>query len=240
MKKQLKKILDTFGLEVSRNKPGQKYGKSPGYHRLDRLPNIKTIIDVGIGHSGSPFLYKRNWNPYFICIDPLNEAKQFIETNLKSDSFTFFQCAAGSEQKQNISFYVSSIPSRTSLLDRTNHDDASTPKELRYTDIKRLDDLIDANEITHPSLLKIDIEGGEMECLKGGEKLAESTNYILQELPLTYNYSQTYKFSEIIVFLANLNFQPLMVLKAGNNNLDLLFCKEDDPIRSDLAYGNQK
>lgn len=237
MKIVAKKIFDWIGLEISRKKLGKKYGKVPGYHRLDRLPSMKTVIDVGVGHNGSSFLYERGWDPYFICIDPLDESRQAVKSMLPKERVNFIQCAVGKEKKEQVLFNVSAVPSRTSLLQRNRHDEASTPNEVRITTIECLDDIVTDEDVQSPALLKIDIEGGELDCLKGAKRLLNRIDYLLIELPLTDNYNNSYRFSDVICFLKYFKFQPLLVLKAGNNNVDFLFCKESDPLRKELSYG---
>jgi len=214
----------------------QAWGAVPGYHRLDKLPGISMVIDVGVGHRGSPFLYTRFPQAYFISIDPLREAEEILHKYLNSSNSRFIQAAAGKERR-DIEFQVSRVPSRSSLYDRVQHDTNSMPVETRKAQMDLLDNLLRGVEIQSPALLKIDIEGGELDCLIGGEETVKSVDYIVLELPLTCNYRNSYRFSEVIAFLAECNFEVFQTLKAGNNSIDLLFSRNDDPIREIWSYG---
>ncbi len=214
----------------------KKYGPTPGYHRLDKLPRIATVIDVGVGHNGSAFLYKRFPDAFFISIDPLREAQEAVNRHLGRNNNHFILAAVGMTKKI-IEFHVSRTPSRTSLLQRTRHDDHSTPTETRHAQMDRLDNLLQDFEMDRPVLLKVDIEGYELDCLKSGDETVKKVDYIILELPLTNNFQETYHFSQVIAFLGERKFEPFQVLKAGNNNIDFLFCRVDDPLRTKWAYG---
>lgn len=99
-----------------------------------------------------------------------------------------------------------------------------------------LDSLLQDMEIMRPALLRIDIEGGEFDCLLGGEKTMTKIDYIVVELPLVNKYKMGYRFSEVISFLAERNFEVFQVLKAGNNNIEMLFSRVDDSIRDTWVY----
>ncbi|MCH8475754.1 MAG: FkbM family methyltransferase [Opitutales bacterium] len=237
----LQRIIQRAGRKIEKvglklNQSAVKYGPHPGYHRLDKLPFLSTVIDIGVGHNGSPFLYDRFPSAFFISIDPLREAEDAVQRNLKNKKNSFILAAVGKQQK-TIQFQVSQTPSRTSLLQRTGEDNDSRPMETREAKMDRLDNLLANLDFARPALLKIDIEGGEYDCLQGGEETLKRVDYVHLELSLTDNYYNSYRFSEVIAFLASRNFEVFQVLKAGNNNVDLLFCLNNDPIRKKWAYG---
>lgn len=228
----------------------------PSYGRLKKLPEIGTVIDVGVGDQGSPFLYSRFPNARFISIDPLTEAAMAVKRYLPSAENPFIQTALGAKDIASIKVEVSRKASRTSLLQRVQHDGMSQPVEERQITVRKLDSVmnelgytLDAvsctldeprHSIGTPILLKIDTEGYELECLRGAEQTLTIVSYVLLEAPLTLNFTNSYTFSEIVAFMAERQFEVFQILKAGNNNVDLLFCKSEDPLRRDWSYGNQK
>lgn len=205
----------------------------PGYHRLDDLPSLETIVDIGVGHQGSFFLYDRFPNSYFISIDPLSEAEKIVNDLINNGRLNgcFIRAAAGKETKE-VSFTVSSSPSQSSLFQRTRHNQHSRAIESRTTTVDRLDNLLGKIHIQRPALLKADVEGGEYDCLLGATQTLEMMDYIILELPLTANYHDAYRFSDAISLLANYRFEAYQVLKASRQTMDLLFTREDDPVRT--------
>lgn len=137
IKRIVHNLLGRLGYQIIRTDPtskNKKYGPIPGYHRLDKLPPLSTVIDIGVGHQGSPFLYTRFTDADFISIDPLQEAEEAVQEKLGSNSSRFIRAAVGRTQ-QSIELKVSQTPSRTSLLERTKHDSHSRSTETRRAQI---------------------------------------------------------------------------------------------------------
>lgn len=216
--------------------------RNPSYRRLEKLPEVSTVIDVGVGDQGSPFLYSRFPMAFFVSIDPLHECSEILDQYLGEGRHVFIQTAVGSEESEE-TISVSAKPSRTSLLERVQHDDKSKATEERTITIRRLDGIIDGVEwdlgpLKTPILLKVDTEGFELECLLGAPKMLDKCSYVILEVPLTDNFNNSYRFSEIIGFMSQSGFEVFQVLKAGNNNADLLFSRVGDPIRRQWSYGD--
>lgn len=216
--------------------------RHPRYTRLTKIPSVATIIDVGVGDQGTPFLYSAFPEAFFVSIDPLIEAARAVGQLLPESRSFFVQTAVGSEESE-VSFHVSSKPSRTSLLRRVKDDASSASVEKRMTRIRRLDDVTQEAEsslgsLKQPLMLKVDIEGYELECLVGATRTISQASYVLVEAPLTENFENSYRFSDLIGLMANNNFEVFQILKAGNNSIDLLFARADSPIRRMWTYGN--
>lgn len=215
--------------------------KQPSYARLGKIPAMSTVIDVGVGDGGSPFLYSHSPNAFFVSIDPLGECARAVERHLSKDQSVFVQTALGSKDTE-ATIRVSRKLSRTSLLNRVKHDENSYPTEERAIKIRRLDVVVEELEqaqkfLKAPILLKIDVEGYELECLRGASVTLERCAFVILEAPLTENFAGSYKFSDLIAAMSEKGFEVFQVLKAGNNSIDLLFGKVDDPLRRIWSYG---
>ena len=75
----------------------EKTGMYIDWDQLKNLPNVNTIIDIGVGKNGTENLYKRFSSSKLILIDPLIEAKNYANKNLKHRDYEFFQYAVGEE-----------------------------------------------------------------------------------------------------------------------------------------------
>lgn len=238
----LSSILEKRGWKVTKDvepPPTRKFGSTPGYHRLEKLPQLATIIDIGVGDEGSPFLYERFQDAFYISIDPVAESEEAVKKHLGSDQNVFIGKALGSE-KGTIELEVSSKASRTSLLERTDYDDKSEITEKREVEIDTLDNVVSSYDIKSPSLLKIDVEGGELEVLKSGMETLKQVDYVVLEMPLTINFEGSYSFSDAVLFMKENDFEVFQILKAHNRNSDVLFCKSDDKIREEWAKNDEK
>ncbi len=242
--KILNVVLSKRGWEITRKKKSKKqktrkFGAEPGYHRLDKLPPLSTIIDVGVGDEGSPFLYERFKDAFYISIDPVAESENAVKQHLKDAQSVFIEKALGSEIGV-IELEVSNKTSRTSLYERTEYDSKSEITEKREVLIDTLDRVISDFKIKSPSLLKIDTEGGELEVLRSGKKTLKKIDYVVLELPLTKNFENSYTFSDAILAMRENGFEVFQILKAQNRTADVLFCKSDDKIRQEWAKDDEK
>ena len=55
-------------------------------------------------------------------------------------------------------------------------------KKIEKTSIKRLDEIIKKSEIKRPSMMKLDVQGYELEVLKGSKKLLKNIDFIITEI----------------------------------------------------------
>lgn len=234
IKKFLVALLSKRGLEIVKKKGNKKSKSFPGYHRLDKLPDLSSIIDIGVGDEGSPFLYDRFKNAYYISIDPVSESEYPLRKHLKKDQFSFIEKALGVETG-TIELEVSEKLSRTSLYKRTHYDRKSKTTEKRQVQIDTLDNVLSNYDIKSPSLLKIDTEGSEMDILKGGTVTLGKVDYVVLELPLTQNFENSYTFTDAILLMQKNGFEVFQILKAQNRTTDLLFCKSDNPLIHEWA-----
>ena len=61
-----KKIYETTGMFID-------------WSQLNNLPNIDTLIDIGVGSEGTPDLYNKFNTQKLILIDPLEEAEEYAK-----------------------------------------------------------------------------------------------------------------------------------------------------------------
>jgi len=48
------------------------------FGQIDRLPEIDTLVDIGVGPMGTPELYERFDSAKLLLIDPLEETENYI------------------------------------------------------------------------------------------------------------------------------------------------------------------
>ena len=60
----------------------EKTGMYIDWPQIKRLPDIDTLIDVGVGKEGTPELYNRFPKAKLILIDPIQEAEKYAEEEL--------------------------------------------------------------------------------------------------------------------------------------------------------------
>ena len=70
-----------------------------------------------------------------------------------------------------------------------------------------MDRIFYKKRIAYPILIKIDVQGFELEVLKGSRKLLKKTKYVLLEVSQNEMYKKQPKESKIIDFLQKNNFK---------------------------------
>lgn len=142
----------------------------------------QSVVDIG-ANRGQFALLCRNLFPDIpiFSFEPLPEAAKTFRAVFRGDPKTrLFECAIGAEPGTG-EIHVSKEDDSSSLLPITRQAEffpGTDEKETRKIVIKRLDGLLDETDLVQPALLKIDVQGYELEVLKGCGDLLEAFAYV--------------------------------------------------------------
>ena len=151
---------------------------------LQRLA-CRTVVDVG-ANGGQFALTARRCLPgaRIISFEPLPAPARKFRRLFGGDGLTtLHECGAGAESG-TASMHVGRHDYSSSLLPygemRTFY---PGEKEARTVSVRlaRLSDALSGDDLAAPALLKLDVEGYEIEALKGGEQLLSSFSWVLAE-----------------------------------------------------------
>ncbi len=217
MKSFLRNLLRLTGFDIVRFNKRSLLSASPlrPTGRMDfLLQDLKArglrctaILDVGANHA--------DWSRMAADIFPgsvfyLIEPQQEMEDSLRDfcqghNGSSYFLAGAGSEKgKLLLTLWEdlsgsSFIPEKDDkLLDRGKQ---------REVPVIRIDDLVASGEMKMPELIKLDIQGFELEALKGAESTFGKTEvYILEVSLYNYNISVLPEFSDVVSFMRERNY----------------------------------
>ncbi|MDF0518085.1 FkbM family methyltransferase [Bradyrhizobium yuanmingense] len=198
----IKKSFSALGFSIRR--------KIPALAGLKLLPKVKTIIDVGVAY-GTPDLYAHFPDAELILVEGSPEFHSFLQSQvLGSRKGRLVKFAVGSSSGSG---YLRLNGPGSSLLTASRMTGLYN-KELETVEvqIRRLDELVSADELKHPTLLKIDTEGFELEVLKGSEALLPNIDFIIAEVSLIKRFQKSYQASEIINWLQEREFQIFQII----------------------------
>tara|TARA_B100000900_G_scaffold346625_1_gene311479 strand:- start:130 stop:801 length:672 start_codon:yes stop_codon:yes gene_type:complete len=207
----IRKIFKFFNFKIF-------YSKDVNY--LKDL-NVKNIIDVGVAHGTKELLYNFP-KAYFYFIEPNPVFWSHIEeVLLKKFNGKLYKTAAGNSTGI-LDFY--NFGNTSSFLQRKDYE----LKNKIKVNLDKLDNIISPNNLEN-TLLKIDVEGYELEVLKGSCNILDNVDYCIVELRL--QNIDTYNPSELINYLYEKNFYFHKIIKVyyvkyGIDFMDVLFIKK--------------
>ena len=172
------------------------------------LNNIKTVIDIGSNKGQFSILMRYYFpNAKIYSFEPQNhilstQKKIFLhDKNIK-----FFQMGLGNE-KCSKKFYVTNREDSSSFLEPKNtHINTYKVKILKNIKINKLENIINSNEFKKKVLVKLDVQGFELEVLKGAKKLLKKIDYIITEISYQSIYKNQVIGGDLNFFLKKNNF----------------------------------
>ena len=154
------------------------------------------------------FKYKKNIIFHNLALGSSITSKDFLITN-RMDSSSFLKIAEDKNERKNY------------LI-----------KEKRNIKISTLDSILLNEKIYRPIFIKMDVQGYELEVLKGSNDLLKKTDYLLLEVSENEMYQNQPTEKIIIEYLKDLNFNIfkandwLNIKNTNFNQRDVLFYKK--------------
>ncbi len=183
-------------------------------HRWLEEYNFKSIIDIG-SNTGQFAKKMRKFFPdaKIYSFEPIPEVYNELLANFEGDlNFKAFNCGIGDIDGQ-MTFNLNEYSDSSSLLKMTEIHKSSFPHTINEKKVqvlvKRLDDILDANKIETPYLLKLDVQGFEDKVINGGEKITSNSEVIITEVSFYELYENQTLFDGIYKKLKNLGFNYL-------------------------------
>lgn len=181
-----------------------------------------TIIDVGasIGMFSKTANYL--WqNAKIFSFEPLNTSyKKLITLADEIPNIKLFNFALGDKREKTI-INESSYEYSSSILEMSDIHKKAFPYSAESTkqeiEVYTLDEIFSNNKISSPVMLKLDVQGFEMNVLKGGINFLEKVDYILIELSFKELYKGQPLFNDLYSFLSGKNFELLDILENSRN-----------------------
>ncbi len=191
--------------------------------QLNKLPEIDTLIDVGVGPMGTPELYDLFPDAKLILIDPLFETNEFISSNLSNRDVTYYQNGVG-DSPGNLVINIESEIGRSSLLEVTDINYEGSPVERRSIVLCTMDSLIQGHQGLGRLGIKIDTEGFELSVIRGAAETLKSTSFVLAEVRHNHDsFKGCYRLHDFILEMQRNDFILSMIVTAKPFIADLVF-----------------
>jgi FkbM family methyltransferase len=171
----------------------------------------ETIIDIGSNKGQFILLIEKIFpRKKIYSFEPIEEMidkqKKFFK---KRQNIFFYNLALGSSSSYK-EFLMTNRVDSSSFLEISQNQNKSKNyivKEKRKIKINTLDNIFRNEVLCHPVLIKMDVQGYELEVLKGANDILKKIDYILLEVSKNEMYKHQPTEEIIINYLKGINFQ---------------------------------
>ncbi|HUN21928.1 MAG TPA: FkbM family methyltransferase [Anaerolineales bacterium] len=206
--------------------------------RLKRMGvEFKCCFDVGAYRGEFTVECMKYWkNAQYFCFEPVESHYAKLKNEFRNlENVKCIQTALGSQMISKQTIFVRE--SASSLLDEHYH---HHPTQICKVDT--IKNFIEQNNVK-PDFIKLDVQGYELEILKGADSYIESLELILIELNFIDIHRQAPLFLEVTEWLGKRNFVAFDICGITRRPLDnalwqadFIFLPENSKLRSDKRY----
>lgn len=203
----------------------------------------KHILDVGANKS---FWSRETAKVYpsasYYLIEPQEEMRSFLQgfCNEHEESKYFIAGAGKKNEVLDLNVY-DSLAGSTFMGDENSNTHVIGK---RAVDVVSIDSLIETNQIPDTlELVKLDIQGFELEALKGATKLFGKTEVFILETSMFEYYTGLPVFSEVVNFMLDRDYVVYDLpgynrrpLDGALGQLDICFVKKDGFLRKNSSW----
>tara|TARA_Y100000294_G_C8463954_1_gene299861 strand:- start:98 stop:748 length:651 start_codon:yes stop_codon:yes gene_type:complete len=206
-----------------------KTGMYIDWQQIESLPEIDTLIDIGVGPKGTEDLYRVFKNANLILIDPIDEAKEYSNKLSKDRKVDFIQSALGKDDDIEKNMKIQKKIGLSSLLEIAPFNEEDEYTKTKKVKISKLDTLLkDKNKLGRIGI-KIDTEGYELDVVLGAIETLKFTKFVIAEV--RHNHESligVYKLHEFMNVMSKNNFTLSKILTSKPFIADLCFQSNDD------------
>ena len=230
---QIKKIIRFLGFEITRSRTERRTLFQAVKHLKSLGFKPELVIDAGVA-TGTPGIYENYPDSKVLLIEPLQEYRKSLEFICNQYSnFIPIEKALGSSEGE-LQLYVKKSNSGSSTFKAENEDIV----EKRYVDSTTLKSLLSEYYIKGPILLKMDIEGGELEVILNSRNELESIDVVILEVTFLPKLEGSPSFTSIMKIMIDYGFEVFDIVDKryykNSRNLfqsDMVFVRKESLLR---------
>jgi FkbM family methyltransferase len=200
----------------------------------------KTVVDVGVA-SGTMELYRAFPDSYFLLIEPLKEFESDLISISKQYRGSYILAAAGSSSGE-VTFNLHKNHLDGSSLYKENMGTEADGYEITVPMI-RIDDIIKDKQLIGPYLIKVDVQGAELDALEGAQQALLEAEVVVLEVSLFEFMKGAPQFFDVVSYMKNRGFAAYDIILGWNRPLDnalgqidIVFVKDKGMFRQDHSY----
>lgn len=237
----LRGLSGAFGLEVHRR--SRRRMRLSMAETLAHISGMEfrptTVIDVGVGY-GSFDLYEAFSDSTFLLIEPLVEFRPVLDDIQRQYRAQYVLAAAGRKQGTTVIFVHPYLEGSSLLRERADTGGIVT----REVPMVTVDDVCDEHGLKGPYLIKVDVQGGELEVMSGAKRKLAETEVVILEVSLFQFVERGPELHDVVAFMKDLGFVTYDIfgghtrpLDGALGQVDMAFVKERGRFRRSHVYG---
>jgi FkbM family methyltransferase len=193
--------------------------------KLGFRPNF--IIDIGaFDGEWTDMASKQFSNARFLMLEAQEKKRPVLE-GLKRNSRELIDyriAVMGANEGEELVFHeYENSPTASSML----QDHAMTSTRKIACSVRTLDSILASDGFPKPDLIKLDVQGYELEVLKGAKKALSDAEVVMMEVSIIEVYQQCPVLSHVIAFMAEQDFRAYDICSLVRRPLDNALCQVD-------------
>ena len=238
----VKQMFSTVGLEISRRRRYRmRVSMAEALGHLKGLGyEPAAVVDVGVGN-GTFDLYDAFPDASFLLIEPLKEFRPVLEDIAQRFRASYVLAAAGRAGGSTVIFVHAYLEGSSVLQERGEQ----TGIVAREVEMVALDDVCEEKRLTGPYLIKVDVQGGELEVLSGATRLLSDAEVVILEVSLFQFVEGGPELHNVVAFMKAKGFVAYDMfgghtrpLDGALAQVDIVFVKERGVFRTSHVYGH--
>ena len=236
------RLFNAFGFDIRRHRPPTPV-RSSMTGALAQLASLgfkpQTLIDIGVAYQTSE-LYEAFRAATILLIEPLVEFEPFLRKICASYNAQYILAAAG-ETRGTAVLNVHPDKIGSSLLNEV--EGKSVDGSPRTVPVITIDEVCSERNLQGPFLIKVDVQGAELQVLAGAQRTLQETQAVILEATLFGTMINGPQLSDVVARMKQYGFVAYDVwgfLYRPYDNalcqLDMLFVREDGPFRQSHVY----
>lgn len=207
----------------------------------DRGFRCNCFVDVGANNGDIAIQFRRIFpDAAGYMVEPNPHLQGGLQGVQRKHNIAYLPVACGAEDRRDVLRFNLTDGYRGGSL-RVNPATRGNDFFDQFVEVQQrsLDSLLATGEIAPPNLLKLDVEGMELEVLNGAKTVLPTVEIVCLETMLFRNWVTHPKFSEVIDYMQRIGFVVYDFGAFGRRPydkalmvVDLVFAREDSPLRS--------
>ena len=240
------KLFNAFGLEIRKKQlatspePIPRASIRGALHQLSTLGfHPRTVIDVGVA-TQTEELYRAFKDADILLIEPLAEFEPFLRDLCLSYNAQYVLAAAGETPGSAI---LNVHPDKLGSSFFKEVEGPSVDGVPREVPVVTIDDLCARRSLVGPYLMRVDVQGAEVQVLNGASRTLQTTEAVILEVTLFGTMIGGPQLYDVVSRMNELGFVVYDVcgflyrpLDNALSQLDMVFVHEHGPFRKTHVY----